>query len=165
MGICEGKAAIVTGGGRGIGRGHCLHLGAQGARVVVNDIDIDVAQQVADEIKSAGGTAVANDSNCATREGAQQLVQHCVDEFGSIDACVNNAGIARDRTMLKMSDDEFDSVMQVHVYSTFRCGQESAKPDEGRGRRRRYREHDLRAPPSGTSDRRTTPPRRGRSPP
>ena len=126
MGILEGKAAVVTGGGRGIGRGHCLHLGAQGAAVVVNDLDLDVAQEVCDEITKAGGRAVPNTSDCSTREGAQAIVQQCCDDFGKIDAIVNNAGIARDKTLLKMTDDEFDSVMNVHLGSTFRCGQEAA---------------------------------------
>ena len=126
MGICEGKAAIVTGGGRGIGRGHCLHLGAQGAAVVVNDLDAEVAQSVVDEIVKAGGRASPNTSDCSTREGARAIVEQCVADFGKIDACVNNAGIARDRTLMKMTDEEFDSVMNVHLGSTFRCGQEAA---------------------------------------
>ena len=135
MGICDGKAAVVTGGGRGIGRGHCLHLGEQGASVVVNDLDPEVAQEVVDEIKAAGGTAVANSSDISERKGAAELVQQCVDEFGKIDAIVNNAGIARDKTMLKMSDEDFDLVMKIHLYGTFYCGQEAARrmKDQGTG--------------------------------
>lgn len=135
MGICDGKAAVVTGGGRGIGRGHCLHLGEQGASVVVNDVDPEVAQEVVDEIKAAGGIAVANRSDISERKGGAELVQQCVDEFGKIDAIVNNAGIARDKTMLKMSDEDFDIVMKIHVYGTFYCGQEAARrmKDQGTG--------------------------------
>ncbi len=126
MGILDGKAAVVTGGGRGIGRGHCLHLAEQGAAVVVNDVDLEEAQQVAREISEKGGKAVTSDANVATREGARALVQQCVDEFGAIHAAVNNAGNVRDRSLLKMSDEEFDAVVQVHVYGTFRVGQEAA---------------------------------------
>jgi 3-oxoacyl-[acyl-carrier protein] reductase len=125
MGILDGKAVVVTGGGRGIGRGHCLHLAEQGASVVVNDIDLDEARKVVAEISEQGGKASANDSNIATREGARALVQQCVDEFGAINAAVNNAGNVKDRSFLKMSDEEFDSVLQVHVYGTFRVSQEA----------------------------------------
>lgn len=126
MGILEGRAAVVTGGGRGIGRGHCLHLAAQGASVVVNDIDIDEGQKVVAEIAEAGGKASANDSDISTREGAQALVGQCVDEFGGIHAVVNNAGNVRDRSFLKMTDDEFMSVLKVHQGGTFMCSQEGA---------------------------------------
>ncbi len=135
MGILDGKAAVVTGGGRGIGRGHCLHLAEQGAAVVVNDIDLEEAKKVAAEIAEQGGKAVANDSNIASREGARALVQQCVDEFGAIHAAVNNAGNVKDRSFLKMSDEEFDAVLQVHVYGTFRVSQEAAQRmrDQGSG--------------------------------
>ncbi|MEE2679874.1 MAG: SDR family oxidoreductase [Myxococcota bacterium] len=126
MGILEGKAAIVTGGGRGIGRGHCLQLAGQGASVIVNDVDLDEARKVAAEISEQGGKSGVNDSDISSREGARALVQQCVDEFGAIHACVNNAGNVRDRSFLKMSDEEFDAVMQVHLYGTFRVAQESA---------------------------------------
>ena len=125
MGILDGKAVIVTGGGRGIGRGHCLHLAEQGASVVVNDIDLDEAKKVVAEISVQGGKACANDSNIASREGAKALVQQCVDEFGAINAAVNNAGNMKDRSFLKMSDEEFDAVLQVHIYGTFRVSQEA----------------------------------------
>src|SRR5512145_1215493 len=125
MGILEGRAAVVTGGGRGIGRGHCLHLAAQGAAVVVNDIDLGEARRVVDEISAAGGKASASDADVSSREGARALVQQCVDEYGAIHAAVNNAGNVRDRSFLKMSDEEFDSVVRVHVYGTFRVAQEA----------------------------------------
>jgi 3-oxoacyl-[acyl-carrier protein] reductase len=135
MGILDGRAAVVTGGGRGIGRGHCLHLAEQGAAVVVNDIDLDEARTVVAEIGEKGGKASASDANIATREGARALVQQCVDEFGAIHAAVNNAGNVKDRSFLKMTDDEFDSVLQVHVYGTFRVSQEAALRfrDQGTG--------------------------------
>ena len=133
MGILDGKAVIVTGGGRGIGRGHCLQLAEQGASVIVNDIDFDEARKVAAEIGEQGGKASANESNIATREGAQALVQQCVDEFGAIHAAVNNAGNFKDRSFLKMSDEEFDAVVQVHMYGTFRVAQEAANRMKNQG--------------------------------
>ena len=126
MGILDGRGAVVTGGARGIGRGHCLHLAENGASVVVNDIDGDEAQKVVDEISEKGGKAEINTSNISTREGAQELVAQCVDSFGGIHAVVNNAGNVRDRSFLKMSDDEFDAVLAVHVKGTFMCAQEGA---------------------------------------
>jgi 3-oxoacyl-[acyl-carrier protein] reductase len=126
MGILEGKAGVVTGGGRGVGRGHCLHLAEQGAGVVVNDVDGQEAQQVADEIKAKGGRAVVNSADIGTRKGAQELVQQCVDEFGAIQIVVNNAGIVRDRSFLKMSDEEWEDVLRIHAGGTFFCAQEGA---------------------------------------
>jgi 3-oxoacyl-[acyl-carrier protein] reductase len=135
MGILDGKAAVVTGGGRGIGRGHCLHLAEQGAAVVVNDRDQDEARKVVAEIAAKGGKAAANGSDVGTRAGARELVQQCVDQFGSIHAIVNNAGNVRDRSFLKMSDDEFTDVLRVHVQGTFMCSQEAAlrMRDQGTG--------------------------------
>ncbi|NNL67899.1 MAG: SDR family NAD(P)-dependent oxidoreductase [Myxococcales bacterium] len=126
MGILDGKAAVVTGGGRGIGRGHCIHLAAQGASVIVNDIDPDEAGKVVQEISDAGGKAQTNHDDIGTREGAAALIGQCVDAFGAIHAIVNNAGNVKDRTFLKMSDEEFDSVLRVHVKGTFMCSQEAA---------------------------------------
>jgi 3-oxoacyl-[acyl-carrier protein] reductase len=135
MGILDGRAAVVTGGGRGIGRGHCLHLAENGAAVVVNDLDTDEARKVVDEIAAGGGKASANSDDIGSREGARALVQQCVDEFGGIHAIVNNAGNVRDRSFLKMSDDEFRSVLRVHVHGTFMCSQEAAlrMRDQGTG--------------------------------
>ena len=135
MGILDGRAAVVTGGGRGIGRGHCLHLAEQGAAVVVNDIDRAEAGKVVDEITGKGGKASVNDSDISTREGAAALVSQCVDEFGAIYAVVNNAGNVRDRSFLKMTDEEFMSVVSVHQGGTFMCSQEGARRmrDQGTG--------------------------------
>jgi 3-oxoacyl-[acyl-carrier protein] reductase len=126
MGVLEGKAALVTGGGRGIGRGHCLHLARQGAAVVVNDLDPEAAAAVVEEIDQDGGRAVSNSSDISTREGARSLVEQCVSEFGAVHAVVNNAGNVQDRSFLKMTDDEFMSVVRVHQCGTFMCSQEAA---------------------------------------
>jgi len=127
MGLLDGKAVVVTGAGRGIGRGHALQFAKTGgANVVVNDIDGTEAQKVADEIKAAGGKAIANTSNICTQKGAQDLVAACVKEFGQINCMMANAGIARDKTFLKMTEEEFDSVMNVHVKGTFFCHQAAA---------------------------------------
>lgn len=126
MGILDGRAAVVTGGGRGIGRGHCLHLAEQGAAVVVNDIDLEEARKVVAEIAETGGKACASDDDIGTREGARALIARCVDEHGAIHALVNNAGNVRDRSFLKMSDEEFGDVLRVHVHGTFMCSQEAA---------------------------------------
>ena len=127
MGILDGKAAVVTGAGRGIGRGHCLHLAQNGASVVVNDIDTAEAKKVVDEISAAGGKARSSAADIGTREGAAALVGECVDAFGGIHVLVNNAGNVRDRSFLKMSDDEFSEVLRVHVHGTFMCTQEAAQ--------------------------------------
>lgn len=126
MGILDGKNAIVTGGGRGIGRGHCLHLAANGASVLVNDIDLDEANAVAEEIAKAGGTASTSTADISTREGAAALVEQCASDFGGIQIAVNNAGNMRDKSFLKMSDDDFMSVVKVHMHGTFMVSQEAA---------------------------------------
>lgn len=135
MNLLEGKAAIVTGGGRGIGRGHCLQLAAAGAKVIVNDIDAEVADQVVAEIRAAGGIAESDAIGIGSREGAEALVARCIERFGSIDILVNNAGNLRDRTFLRMTDEEFDAVWTVHVKGSFWCGQAAALAmrDSGRG--------------------------------
>lgn len=126
MNILNNKAALVTGAGRGIGRGHCLHLSRAGAAVVVNDIDLGAAEAVVNEIIAEGGQAVASDINIASRKGSQALVDYCVAAFGKIDILVNNAGNLRDRTFLKMTDEDFDSVWLVHVKGTFWMSQAAA---------------------------------------
>jgi NAD(P)-dependent dehydrogenase (short-subunit alcohol dehydrogenase family) len=133
MGILEGKVAVVTGAGRGIGRGHCLHLAKEGAMVVVNDVDLSEAQAVADEIRGSGGTASANGADIGSRQGAEQLIAQCVAGYGKIDALVNNAGIVRDRSFLKMTDQEFDDVVRVHLYGTFWCSQAAVRRMQEQG--------------------------------
>ncbi len=124
MSSLEGKVAIVTGAGRGIGRGEALLLASEGARIVVNDLGGDwdgsgadqrPAQLVADEIKAAGGEAVANYDNVADWTGAERLVKQAVEVFGSLDVLVNNAGILRDRMLFNMSEAEWDAVITVHL--------------------------------------------------
>ena len=127
-GLCEGRVAIVTGAGRGIGREHALSLARQGAKVVVNDLggnvdgsggDISPAQQVVDEIIEMGGEAVANGDNVADWEGAQRMINTAIETFGDLHALVNNAGILRDRVLANMTEEEWDSVINVHLKGTF----------------------------------------------
>ncbi|MCX6542385.1 MAG: SDR family oxidoreductase [Actinobacteria bacterium] len=126
--LCEGRVAIVTGAGRGIGREHALSLASQGAKVVVNDLggnidgsggDQSPAQQVVDEIKGMGGEAVANGDNVASWEGAQRLINTAIETFGDLHAVVNNAGILRDRVLINMTEEEWDAVIAVHLKGTF----------------------------------------------
>jgi NAD(P)-dependent dehydrogenase (short-subunit alcohol dehydrogenase family) len=128
MGICDGRVAIVTGAGRGIGREHSLLLAAQGAKVVVNDLggardgegtDAGPAQQVVDEIVAAGGEAVANTDDISDFAGAENLVKQAVGSFGRLDALINNAGILRDRMLVNMTEAEWDAVIKVHLKGTF----------------------------------------------
>lgn len=124
----DGKVVVVTGAGGGIGRAIALLMAARGAKVVVNDIGTSVtgegshagpAQAVVDEIARAGGTAVANADSVADVHGAGRLVGCAVDTYGRIDCVVNNAGILRDRFFHKMSADEWDAVIKVHLYGSF----------------------------------------------
>lgn len=135
MGLLDGRAAVVTGGGRGIGRGHCLHLAEQGASVVVCDVDLAEAQKVVEEVAARGGKAVASGADIGAREGARALIAQCVDTYGAIHILVNNAGNARDKSFLKMTDEDFSDVLRVHVHGTFLCGQEAAlrMRDQGTG--------------------------------
>ncbi|HMG43233.1 MAG TPA: SDR family oxidoreductase [Acidimicrobiales bacterium] len=128
MGICDGRVAIVTGAGRGIGREHSLLLAAQGAKVVVNDLggtrdgsgsDAGPAQEVVDEVKALGGEAVANTDDISDFKGAESLVNTAIEAFGKLDVLVNNAGILRDRMLVNMTEAEWDAVIQVHLKGTF----------------------------------------------
>jgi NAD(P)-dependent dehydrogenase (short-subunit alcohol dehydrogenase family) len=124
----QGKVAIVTGAGRGIGREHALALARAGAKVVVNDLgatlagegtDATPAQQVVAEIEAAGGAAVANGDDVADFSGAERMVEQAVDAFGRLDILVNNAGITRDRMLVNMTEEEWDSVVTVHLKGHF----------------------------------------------
>jgi NAD(P)-dependent dehydrogenase (short-subunit alcohol dehydrogenase family) len=127
-GLCEGRVAIVTGAGRGLGREHALLLAANGAKVVVNDLGANVdgtgrdgsfaAQTVAD-IKKAGGEAVVNGDDVSSWAGAKHMIDHAVEAYGRLDIVVNNAGILRDRMLVNMSEEEWDAVIQVHLKGTF----------------------------------------------
>jgi NAD(P)-dependent dehydrogenase (short-subunit alcohol dehydrogenase family) len=119
MSSLEGRVAIVTGAGRGIGREHVVLFAAEGASVVVNDIDLDAATGVADEVTAAGGRAVANDHDVADWEGGQRLINSAVEAFGQLDVLVNNAGFLRDRALVNMTEDEWDSVIDVHLRGHF----------------------------------------------
>jgi NAD(P)-dependent dehydrogenase (short-subunit alcohol dehydrogenase family) len=126
----DGRTAVVTGAGRGIGREISLLLADRGARVVVNDLgsaadgqgtDRSVAEQVVAEIRARGGQAVANTDSVASWEGGRRVVQAALDQFGGIDILVNNAGILRDRMFFKMTEEEWDTVLDVHLKGTVSC--------------------------------------------
>ncbi|MCE7884536.1 MAG: SDR family NAD(P)-dependent oxidoreductase [Actinobacteria bacterium ATB1] len=135
MGLLDGKVAIVTGAGRGVGRGEALELARQGAKVVVNDLgggvdgsgaDKGPAHDVVQEIKSRGGEAVPNSDSVTDWAGAENLVGTAIDTFGKLDILVNNAGILRDRMIVKMTEEDFDSVIAVHLKGTFACTHHAA---------------------------------------
>src|SRR3954468_6543745 len=128
MGLFDGKVALVTGAGRGIGRSESLLLASEGAKVVVNDLggsgsgegaDSTPAQEVVDEVKAAGGDAVANYDDCSSWAGGESMVQQAIDTFGGIDVLICNAGILRDKMSFNMSEEEFDAVIRVHLKGHF----------------------------------------------
>ena len=136
MGLLDGKVAIITGAGNGIGRQHALLFAQEGASIVVNDVggsrdgtgsDASAADAVVKEIVQAGGKAVANHDSVATAEGANGIVKTGVDAFGRVDILVNNAGILRDKTFLKMDEPMWDVVMAVHLKGSFLCAQAFVK--------------------------------------
>jgi NAD(P)-dependent dehydrogenase (short-subunit alcohol dehydrogenase family) len=128
MGALEGRVAIITGAGRGIGREHALLFASEGAKVVVNDLggavdgsgdDRTPAEQVVDEIRAMGGEAIANADNVADWEGGQRLVNAAIEAFGDLHVLVNNAGILRDRVLVNMTEEEWDAVIHVHLKGHF----------------------------------------------
>ena len=126
--LVEGRVAVVTGAGRGIGREHALMLASQGAKVVVNDLggatdgtgtDLSPAEEVVAEIEGMGGQAVVNGANVADFDDAKSMIQQAIDTYGTIDILINNAGILRDRMVFSMSESDWDGVINVHLKGTF----------------------------------------------
>lgn len=135
MTTLDGRVVLITGAGRGIGREHALLLAREGASVVVNDLggasdgtgaDVSAAQSVAEEIVAAGGQAVANTDSVTDFAGAGRIVRSAVDAFGDLHVVVNNAGILRDRMLVSMSEEEFDTVVAVHLKGTFNVTRHAA---------------------------------------
>lgn len=121
MGTLEGKNAIVTGAGRGIGRAEALLLAAEGARVIVNDVDGDHAKDTVEEIAQRGGTALANTDDVSTWAGAEAVVDQAVAEWGRLDILVNNAGVIRDAMSFSLSEEQWDDVIRVHLKGHVAC--------------------------------------------
>jgi NAD(P)-dependent dehydrogenase (short-subunit alcohol dehydrogenase family) len=126
--MSEGRVAIVTGAGRGFGRCHAIELARQGTAVVVNDLGVEVngemqagapAEEVVEEIRAAGGRAIPNGDDVSSTEGAGRLIQAALDEYGRLDVLVNNAGVLRDRMLVNLTDDDWDTVIRVHLRGTF----------------------------------------------
>ncbi len=134
--LLDGKVAIVTGAGRGIGREEALLMAKHGAKIVVNDLgghfdgtgsDVGPAQQVVNEIKAAGGEAVANGESVSDFKGTKRIVEQAVDTFGHLNILINNAGILRDRMIFNMSEEEWDAVIDVHMKGTFNCARHACE--------------------------------------
>lgn len=127
-GLCEGRVVVVTGAGRGIGRGHSIEFARQGAKVVVNDLGAEMdgtgsssgpAGEVVDEIRAAGGEAIANGDDVSDFDGAKRMIDSAIETFGRIDVLVNNAGILRDRMLVNMTPEEWDAVIRVHLRGAY----------------------------------------------
>jgi NAD(P)-dependent dehydrogenase (short-subunit alcohol dehydrogenase family) len=145
VGLLDGRVAVVTGSGRGIGRAFALAMARAGARVVVNDVGAtldgvgtgeDPASQVCAEIDALGGQAIASHDSVTDFDGAARIVGSAIDAFGQLDILVNNAGIVRDRTLTKMTEEDFDAVLAVHLKGSFNCARHAAAvmKDAGYGR-------------------------------
>jgi NAD(P)-dependent dehydrogenase (short-subunit alcohol dehydrogenase family) len=151
MSLCEGRVAVVTGAGRGVGRAYALMLASHGAKVLVNDLgsatngvgaDQTPAQEVVETIRAAGGEAAVDTSDVADWAGAKSMIQNAVDTFGGLDVVINNAGILRDRMLVNMTEEEWDAVIRVHLKGTFapthhaanfwRLQQKAGKPIDAR---------------------------------
>jgi NAD(P)-dependent dehydrogenase (short-subunit alcohol dehydrogenase family) len=132
----DGRVVIVTGGGRGLGRAYCLELGSLGASVVINDIGVTLGGEQSDEspteevarlVEEAGGKAMIDGGSVTDREAVASMVEAAIEKFGRLDGVVNNAGITRDRMLVSMSEEDFDSVLDVHVKGTFNLMQAAAQ--------------------------------------
>ena len=145
MGLLDGRVAVITGSGRGIGREFALCMAAEGASVVINDVGVsldgrgteeDPAANVCREIEALGGQAVPNYDSVTDFAGAENIIGTAVESFGKIDILVNNAGIVRDRTLVKMDESDFDAVIAVHLKGSFNCARHAAPlmKDQGYGR-------------------------------
>jgi len=142
MGLLDGKVAVITGAGNGIGRATALLFAKEGAQVVVNDVgctrdgsgqDTQAADQVVAEIKALGGEAASNTDSVATAAGAKQIIHTALDTFGRLDILINIAGILRDKTLLKLEEELWDAVIAVHLKGSFLCSQAAALHMKERG--------------------------------
>jgi len=129
----SGKAAVVTGAGRGLGLAYATALATAGAAVVVNDVDKDAAEEAAEQITAAGGTAIPYAAAVGTSDAADGMVRAAVEAFGRLDILVTNAGILRDKVLWKMSDEDFDAVIDVHLRGTFTCARAAVQHMRERG--------------------------------
>ncbi|MBS0610121.1 MAG: SDR family NAD(P)-dependent oxidoreductase, partial [Proteobacteria bacterium] len=122
MPICTQRTVVITGAGGGLGRAYAQAFAQEGANVVVNDIRLDAAQAVADEVQAAGGQAIANSGDITTLAGAQAILDAAVARFGDVHVLVNNAGVLRDRMFLSLSEEDWDMVMRVHLRGHYCMG-------------------------------------------